>query len=311
MTYSNFTGVQLFPETSTPRRKTWTLALPLMVMVFILFGQVFALVPVMESGLIAEENLERYPEILYMLTAAFGAGFLLCFAWSKWFEGRGADSLGLTLSRGSFTHLLAGYFCGLALVSLIVLLIWALGGYQIQGSAFRFNLAGLTLLALAFVVQSSVEEIVFRGWLFGRLSERFGVYVGIVGNAAVFLLLHTLGVDVASWTGLDWLLSVGGLVIFSVFASVLVLFSGNVWSAAGWHAAWNWFFIAGYGVPTTGLMLDLAPIFTNFEDVADTPVWLTGGERGPEGSVIMLLTLTAASLLILHLRKKKARSASR
>src|SRR5262249_20915222 len=57
-------------------------------------------------------------------------------------------------------------------------------------AAARSGWIRLALLVAAAVLAPMLEELFFRGLLYGALRRRFGIPVGVVASAAVFSLLH-------------------------------------------------------------------------------------------------------------------------
>lgn len=101
--------------------------------------------------------------------------------------------------------------------------------------AIAENPATAPALVLAAVLLAPVaEELLFRGFLFQGLAQRFGFWPGALGSAAVFSLVH-----------LDW----GGVVIANAFIIVGILPLGVVFAAVfrargllasiGAHATYN------------------------------------------------------------------------
>jgi membrane protease YdiL (CAAX protease family) len=89
---------------------------------------------------------------------------------------------------------LRGLVIGGATIAAVVAGIWAVGGYQADGFARAFaaprELMSIGILLLCFVVQASVEEIVFRGWLLSVLARKFNVAIAVMLTCLVFTLLH-------------------------------------------------------------------------------------------------------------------------
>jgi uncharacterized protein len=52
----------------------------------------------------------------------------------------------------------------------------------------------------------------------------------------------------------------------------------------GWHAGWNWLLAVGFNLPLTGLDVGIPAFIATLEP--NGAVWLTGGDQGPEGSVV-------------------------
>ena len=290
----------IFNTTGPIKRATWGPMLPFLAIVFLVMGQIITLVPVFENGLIAEEDLTKYPNIIYMLFAPFSVIILLISLWVRFFEGRTLASIGVVFSRNSFRDYKIGYGYGLLMALIIVLGIWGLGGYRIESDATfqTSDLIPLVILLFGFMVQSGAEEYLFRGWLFSRLAERYSVFVGIAVNAGIFVLMHLPGVDFANTSTLMLVLGVLMTILFSVFLSLVVIKQKSIWGAAAWHAAWNWFFINGFGLATTGIELGLNPIIVDLEAIDTAPLWLSGGLDGPEGSFLTAIILALGCVLV-------------
>lgn len=68
----------------------------------------------------------------------------------------------------------------------------------------------------------------------------------------------------------------------------------SIWGAA----AWNWFFINGFGLATTGIELGLHPLIVDLKAVETAPVWLSGGLDGPEESIVTVIVLAVGGGLV-------------
>ncbi len=295
-----FKPQKIFSESQEPKRKTWVFAVPFLAIVFLIAGQLITLVPVFEMGIIPEEELETYPNIIYMLFAPFLAVVLFTWLWTRFFEGRTFASVGMYNDGQPVRHYLHGYGYGLLMSLIIVCSVWGLQGYERDTDAmFQLNdFVPLLILMLGFAVQSGAEEYLFRGWLFSRIAERYGVFIGIAVNTLFFTLMHLLSEDFLNGSTQMQLLNIITLVLFSVFMSIMVVKQKSIWGAAAWHAGWNWFFINGFGLATTGIELNINPIFVDLKMVESAPLWLTGGSDGPESSVITVVVLIVASVLV-------------
>lgn len=280
---------RIFDETPVNPRRVWAWTVPLLLVLFITFGQLSAVIPAVELGYLDIDRVETYPSILYVLFAAFGMGGLILFAWVRLFERRGLDSIGLALPLGRSFR--TGALAGLAMATASVLGIWLAGAYQVESPQdfMAVSYLPILLLAFGFLVQSSVEEIFFRGWMLQRVSERYGLWAGVISNALLFTLMHVdQGEDVQT---VDLIIFFTMTMAFSIFLSFMVIRQKSVWGACAWHAAWNWSFITWFGLPTTGIALDITPLWVDLVAVDGAPQWLTGGITGPENSAVTSLVL--------------------
>ena len=103
--------------------------------------------------------------------------------------------------------------CSLLFLGLVAAIF--LGGGYAVGEAFAawsspVALAKIVVLFLGFAVQSSVEEILFRGWLMSAIARKLNVAWAVVLVSLVFMLLHY-------GPGQHWSLMLGTF-LFSLFA---------------------------------------------------------------------------------------------
>lgn len=226
------------------------------------------------------------------LLLTFALIALVVWAWVRFVERRSLASIGL-VPRNAARSLVAGLAVGMGMSSAIVGGIWMAGGARADGFARAFatpiNLLHMLLLLACFTFQSSVEEVVFRGWLLSGMARKLNIPIALVVTSLVFAFLHFS--PRAHWL---FLLNV---FLFSVFACGWSLRSGNVWGVMGWHGAWNWLLGVGFETPVTGLDLKLPALIVRM--IPGGPVFLTGGAEGPEGSIFCTAVLIVGTLFVL------------
>ena len=155
------------------------------------------------------------------------------------------------------------------------------------------ELLAIAALLLCFLVQASVEEIVFRGWMLSAVARKFNVAWAVALSSLIFCLLHFS-------PGQPWLVTLN-LVLFGLFVCAWALRANNIWGVMGWHAGWNWLLATGFELPVTGLDLKMPALL-----VALTPRgsdYLTGGAQGPEGSIACTVFLAVAIFILTRKRK--------
>ena len=294
-----------YPHDNKARRRTWTWALIPLCLVFIFGGQILGLLPLKPFDIITRETVEDYPQFLYIMISAFGMIIVLLTLWIKYFEGLSLASAGLSFNSQSFKRFARGYGFGLLMGSAIVASVYLLGGYVIEKdySLGTIDLLIILSLLIGFIIQSSAEEYVFRGWLMARLSERYGTIIGVLGNTALFSLLH-----ITSDTLQDgWLMNIifiAALSLFSILLSLYVIREKSIWGACAWHASWNAVFITFYGLPTTGIGIGIKPLLVDLMAAENTPLWLHGGSAGPEDSVFSSVVLVIGCLGVLMWKRR-------
>jgi len=295
----------IFPEKTGNFRRTWTGAVPVLVFVLFIGGQVMVLLPAKLLGLITRETIETYPTVLYLVIGSFAMAALLFALWIKYFERRSFAGVGLALGPLAGRFYIRGFAVGLLMGVAVVFTVWLLGGYGLESDTgfSAVDLAPVLIMMFAFLLQAGTEEVVFRGWMLGRIAERFGIWAGIIGNSLLFTLMHVQFGESAETSASRVIIFALGTLLFSVFLSLMAIREKSIWGAAAWHAAWNWVFITWFALPTTGIELNLVPLVADLTPLADSPIWLTGGAEGPEGSFLTPAVLALGCLLLILWRK--------
>lgn len=96
-------------------------------------------------------------------------------------------------------------------------------GFKDLTQPFEYVLAFIALVVLPPIA----EELLFRGYLFGRLRQRFGFWLTTLVVSVVFGLVHmqwNVGIDVA---------------ILSIFLCTLREVTGSLWASMALHAIKN------------------------------------------------------------------------
>jgi len=266
-------------------------------LVSLLEGVVAFLTPLVAQPLgellraLSQSLYQTYLMPLYMLVGFALAAFLLML-WVRCVEVRPFHSIGFTTETA-----LPGIVLGIVLALLlttVVMLSFALGGMlqprvAAPGTVGVAALGGVLFLALAFTVQSSAEEMIYRGWLMNVLAFRHGVPVGIIVNMTLFALAHSQN------NGFG-VLAAGNLLLFALFLSLLALRTGSLWASCAWHATWNWTIANIWGVAISGEPPDGGSLMAW---TTTGPVLWTGGDWGPEGGLITTIVLASGSLFLL------------
>jgi membrane protease YdiL (CAAX protease family) len=234
------------------------------------------------------------------LLVPFAALGLVVLAWVGFVERRTLASIGLTRPGGA-AGFLRGLLIGAATIAAVVAGVWLAGGVRAAGLAPALAspaaLANIGLLLACFAVQSSVEEIVFRGWLMSAVARKLNIAWAIGLTTLVFTLLHY-------GPHQPWHVTLTSA-LFSIFACSWALRAGNIWGVMGWHAGWNWLLAIGFELPVTGLSTGTPALLVRL--IPQGPAWLTGGADGPEGSIVCNLFFLAG-IAVLALRKPRAGS---
>ncbi len=212
--------------------------------------------------------------------AAFGIALLM----GK-LEGRTIGIYGLPARSRFRRHFWQGAAWGFVMITAVVLLIDAFGGFRFGARAL--GTAGIAKYAavwgLVFLLTGFFEEFFFRGYAQFTLTTGMGFWPSALLLSALFGSVHLLNPGEGP---------VGALSVFVIgmFFCLTLRLTGNLWFAVGMHAAWDWGETFFYSVPNSGIV---APGHL-FNSTLSGPKWLSGGTIGPEGSVMAFAVMAAA-----------------
>ena len=240
-----------------------------------------------QSSTTGSQPASDVPDLLFGLadTVLAVSAYVLLF---RWYEQRKIKELSAaTLLRNATLGLLTG----LAIQSLVILLIERGGGYRIiRSNPVSFLLPGLT----AALVAGFVAEIILRGVIFRVIEEKWGSVVALVVMALLFGVMHAgKGATVLSVT--STVLQAG------VLYSAVYMYSRSLWFPIFLHFGWDLAQPGIYGAVNPGINIDK----TLLESRITGPEWLTGGAFGPCHSLPATILCLLAALLFLWLARRK------
>jgi len=170
---------------------------------------------------------------------------------------------------------LYGLLLGFGFISLIMLIMWLTGGYQVTG----FNSVSALWPFLIMSIQAGiVEEILSRGIIFRIAEDGIGTWWSVVLSAFIFGFMHIWNPNATVFSSVSIALTAG------VILAMLYVITRQLWIPIGLHIGWNLTLGGIYGAPVSGGEPG-GLLTTHFSG----PEWLTGGAFGPEASVITVI----------------------
>jgi len=264
----------------------WGALVPFLGIAFVAATVVSLTAALQRAGLVDEnENPVGLMGYVAFLTIPFSALGIVVLAWVRFVERRPLAAIRLGGAHRARTFL-RGLLVGMAMVTAIVTGIWIAGGFHMVafGHPFRSppSLGSIAILLFCFALQSSIEELFFRGWMISAIAAKFPVVVAVLLSSLVFNFLHFD--SHGTW------IFVLNVFLFSMFACCWLIRTGNVWGVMGWHAGWNWLLAVGFELRVTALDAQMPALLVKLTPVGSD--YLTGGIEGPEGSIVCTLVLT-------------------
>jgi membrane protease YdiL (CAAX protease family) len=257
----------------------------LMIVVGQIIGQFFLL---LLTSSISVSGIFMRP--LYLIFS-FLFPLLVCFLWVKVIEKRRIRSLGLD-SYKLASKFLKGFIIGFIMFSAVTLLMYIFGVIEINQSIVDGieYIPAIILILPAWILQSSTEEIITRGWLMHIIGARHKPITGFIVSSVLFGLLHIFN------PGTTYLSTLNIILVGFLFG-LYVIKSQDVWGVCGLHAAWNFaqgnifgFSVSGGSALSSGSLISF---YTRGSDI------LTGGQFGPEASIFSTVVLLISIIILL------------
>ncbi|HEX4038328.1 MAG TPA: CPBP family intramembrane glutamic endopeptidase [Acidobacteriaceae bacterium] len=206
------------------------------------------------------------------------------------FERRPPLSYGFQ-GRARAVRFVSGLAWGFAAISALVLALRGLGFLTLNrgGPGSPWSWKEAAAWGVVFLLTGFAEEAMFRGYAQFTLARGMGFWWGALLCSAAFGLMHranggesTVGVLAAAAIGLIFCLS--------------LWYTGSLWWAVGFHAAWDWGESYFYGVADSGMVTQGHLLRAH----AAGPIAWSGGSVGPEGSVLIwpVLAVIAVAMAV-------------
>jgi len=266
-------------------RAGWRLLIYLLFFFLFALGETFLtmalhLPQLARTGLTATSMLVQ--ECVFLIAALAAAAIM------GMLEDRPFGGYGLPRAAAFGARFWQGAAWGIAMISAIILLIRALGGFSFGELALRGPVLWgyAALWAVVFLFVGFFEEFLFRGYAQFTLATGIGFWPAATALSAAFGALHlgNRGED-----------KIGALSVFviAMFFCLTLRRTGNLWFAVGLHATFDWGETFLFSVPNSGLVAPGHLLNSSFHGAA----WLTGGTVGPEGSVMAFVVVGIAAVL--------------
>src|ERR1700733_3757417 len=214
----------IYPADLAKGWRPWGALVPFLGIAFVALTVVSLTLVLKHDHLVgADENPVGLAGFASFLLLPFAALGVVVLAWTRFVERRPLASIGLVRERRAGTFVF-GVLTGIIMVIAIVAGGWIAGGFSAGAFAIAFHspqaLGAMAILLACFALQSSVEEILFRGWMLSAIAAKFGVVIAVVVSSAVFTFLHY---DPHA----GWLFAIN-VILFAVFACCWAMSTGNI-----------------------------------------------------------------------------------
>lgn len=182
---------------------------------------------------------------------------------------------------------------GIATATILVLVLAGHFYVRLRGSPHAWAMLGLQLLIVA--AASLAAELAFRGYPFQKLVRVTGPVTAAILAGVFFALLRTEtpGANVPAL----WISGVAALLLSAAYLRTRAL-----WLCWGIHFTW----LASIGLLFGQPLAHVRYSSTVVQSYVDGPLWMTGGEYGPEGSVVALILFWVALYVVFRITRDLA-----
>ena len=238
----------------------------------------------------AGELAQQWGQVVWPELLAAAAVLLSYGLYVRVFEKRPMPELA---GARALPELGVGLLIGAALVTAVVALLMAAGGYRVSGSN-GWSMAVIAPLAMMVFV-GVFEEVLTRGIVFRFVEQSFGSWAALMISSLLFGLAHLPGGDAG-------LMAIIVTVVAGLLFAGAYLLTRRLWLGIGIHIAWNYTLGTIYSIPVSGREAQGL-----LHGTVSGPNWLTGGAYGLEASAITLIVLATAAAYLLYAAWAKGR----
>lgn len=283
---------QIFLNLNEGRLKTgWRLLV--FIITFWLFAATIFLVKPIFGSISNREFLENYTILIVSILAISAS--ISVFLIRNYIDKKTVVSLGLKLNKQSVKDLLFGFVLSGAMAALFFFTLLAFNLIEFNQIHFEtsihfeldnqglskliktFSTVTLLIVFVEHVLVGYWEELVFRGYVFQNLVEGIGIKLSILISCLTYGLIHAFNPNAG-------VVSILIIILFGYLRIYGYLSTRMLWLSIGMHVGWNFFQGPIFGFAASGNRK--ASLINH--TLMSHKNWLTGGEFGPEGSVIII-----------------------
>ena len=222
---------------------------------------------------------------------------VIVFLLWKLFQKKTVSELGLTKN---FCSYFIGIALGAVLLAVSVISITICGALQFNGVFVNIDVKMVLLMALCFVFQGAMEEILCRGIVQQLLIKKTSIPVAFGVSAILFTVPH-IG-NMQGGSSAITAVAVLNLILISLIFSLVTHRFKSIWAACGLHSVWNYILYSILGLNLSGKDAAVTAVF-DMRSVGRNI--LNGAEYGIEASILTTVVLALAlGILLICFRRR-------
>jgi len=238
------------------------------------------------AGALKMKKISPLWSLLFLYLPWFG----VVYFFRRYVDNKSLQSFGLNLNS-SVLKIFLGMIWGAILITIVFDINIFLGNLAAKSYAWKSCSSSQIFLFLGgsafyLLVSAFMEELIFRGYILQNLVESLNIYLAVGISSLVFAIVHIINAGFNP-------LGVFNIFLFGVTLSLFYLHSRNLWIPIGLHFAWNFCQINIFGFPIYGFISQ-----SLIELEIGGPKYLTGGNFGPEASILSTFVLCAVICVV-------------
>ncbi len=211
---------------------------------------------------------------------AFAGGALATVLALRIYQFGALPDIGLAWHSAAARHFGIGVLLGAAAAIFVVGFPWLIDkAYFVPSKEYPFSLSGVFMVGIVLLFGALGEELIFRGYPFQMLAGRYGTFQILLPAAVLFAAAHAGNLNSSP-------LALFNTFLWGVLLGYSLLRSGDLWLPTAIHFGWN-FTLPLFGVNLSGFRMGLTGHTLEWRA---SELW-SGGDYGPEGSVLTLLVV--------------------
>jgi hypothetical protein len=212
-------------------------------------------------------------------------------------ERRTLSSTGYKLHDGWSRDFLFGWAVGALAIALAVAMAAGTMAFTARQITVAESARNFSILFVVFLIAAAFEEVLLRGFAFQTLIRDAGPVAAVLITSVAFAALHLANKGATT-------ISTINTAIAGVWLGVAYLKTRSLWLATALHHSWNLVMVVVFGLPVSGIA-DYKHM-AMLDGKGGDPVWISGGDYGPEGGVAATLAIALCAVFIARSRWFKA-----
>ena len=242
----------------------------------------------------------QLPENIISILSFFGyiVPIMAFILYTKKINKSKPDRIGLDKN---FKPFFKGILIGIITMSFVIVPLIICGAVKFDGINGNINWISIILFFFAYLIQSAMEEVICRGFIFHRLKEKLPIIIAVIINVLFFMIGHFS--KMFEDGTLIGIIGVTNAILIGLIFTVLTIKDKNIYSAIGFHYIWNVLLYCVIGMNLSG-----NEVSNSIFSMSPVSKFLTGASYGIESSIISTIVYLVVLLVLVFTNRKSIKN---